>query len=149
MKKIFRKDKYIKYMLNIIIEKEDYRSIVRLADAIRSDGWATYCDGKEVINGKIDMFDMPFFNDWCDDVEDEPILDAKEKAYLEAVLKPFKNRITFIEKEELLETMEYIICGIDYDDFISFPYFIKGTMYKNMEDDKPYTSQELGLFENE
>lgn len=94
-----------------------------------------------------DIFSEKFLNQ---EVEiDEPILDAKEKEYLEAVLKPFKNRIRFIEKREFLETMEYIICGIGYDDFLCFPYFVKGTMYKNMEDDKPYTLQELGLFQDD
>ena len=80
--------------------------------------------------------------------EPKPILDAEEKAYLEAVLRPFKGKITYVAKRRYLGIKkEYI----DFNDgekyFFSLPFFVLGTMYKGMEPDKEYTLKELGLFD--
>lgn len=77
------------------------------------------------------------------------VLDAKEKEYLSAVIRPFKNRIENIHKVELVD-YEYIrieILGFcaGIDDSISLPYFKKGTMYKGMKSNKNYTLKELEL----
>ena len=75
------------------------------------------------------------------------ILDEKEKRYLEGVIRPFKDKVKYIEKiGNSLE--EYIWIEIKGDD-IKLPFFKANTMYKNMELEKRYTLEELGLFEEE
>lgn len=83
------------------------------------------------------------------------ILDKKEKEYLEAVIRPFKNRVKYIEKEkidfysptnEFLSEYIYIDLG-DNDESFPLPRFKSNTMYKEMERNKEYTLKELRLFE--
>ncbi len=76
----------------------------------------------------------------------EEILDKEEKAYLSAVIKPFRNRIKYISKtDKYTHDEENIFITIENSDSIWFPYFKKGTMYKGMELNKKYTLEELGL----
>lgn len=74
---------------------------------------------------------------------EEPILDDKEKEYLSSVIRPFRDRIQYIVKRGS-SAKEYIVIEIKNDN-IYLPYFKKDTMYKNMELDKEYTLEELGL----
>lgn len=79
---------------------------------------------------------------------EEPILDDKEKEYLANVIRPFRNRIKYIVKSNCF--IKDFISIFLYNDFkdiesVDFPYFKKDTMYKNMEEDKEYTLEELGL----
>lgn len=76
--------------------------------------------------------------------EFKEILDEKEKEYLSAVIRPFKGRVDYIQKE-ISDAREDIVVCVAYDDYLSFPYFEKGTMYKGMELGKKYTLKELGL----
>lgn len=82
----------------------------------------------------------------------EPILDDKEKEYLNAVIKPFRNKVEItIQKsqETTFKDMEYISIYScrenDYGRYTDLPFFEKGTMYKGMELNKEYTLEELGL----
>lgn len=91
----------------------------------------------------------------------KPILDAKEKEFLSALVKPknIRNRILYIAKDECVKTYEnpnakiYECIYIMYKDsskkrnpfYMGFPCFEKGTMYKGMELNKEYTLEELGL----
>ena len=84
---------------------------------------------------------------------ESPILDDIEKDYLENVLKPFKDRVVYVEKIKPGDpNYEYIGFKIIYEDhrcpnnWCYLPYFKEGTMYKNMELDKYYSLDELGLF---
>lgn len=81
----------------------------------------------------------------------KPILTGKEKEYLSAVIKPFRDRILHIYKFEL---SGYEGIGIDLkfpkvekneDDAMTLPSFEIGTMYKGMELYKDYTLEELDL----
>lgn len=73
----------------------------------------------------------------------EEILDKEEKEYLRAVIRPFGNKVYYIKKI-LCGYQEYIeICV--FGEFVHFPFFEKGTMYKGMEEYKEYTLEELGL----
>ena len=77
------------------------------------------------------------------------ILNEKEKKYLESVLRPFKDKVIFIRKELQFPTdKEYIHIEIKNDLDIDFPDFKLNTMYKGMEVDKEYTTEELGLFDD-
>lgn len=74
------------------------------------------------------------------------ILDETEREYLKAVIKPFKKRVKFIRKTEsnMLFEKELLLIQLNDDDLI-LPYFEKGTMYKEMELNKRYTLEELGI----
>lgn len=82
------------------------------------------------------------------------ILDRKEKEYLQNVIKPFRDRVKSIVKQNDTDSYEYISIGVSYPinksngcdtDYIWLPSFESGTMYKNMEVEKKYTLKELGL----
>lgn len=77
-------------------------------------------------------------------IVEKEILDEKEKEYLSAVIRPFKDRVDYIEKVENI--LEYIAIDLN-NERLSFPFFDKGTMYKGMELNKKYTLKELGLDE--
>lgn len=85
-----------------------------------------------------------FFN-WLEQEYKPPILDDVEKAYLSAVIKPFRDKVRFIMKYTFSEKNEFLAIDICKDTDIVLPNFIKGTMYKGMEADKAYTVEELGL----
>ena len=79
----------------------------------------------------------------------EDILDEKEKEYLRGVIKPFRDRVVFIKKgTTTLLKNEYIEIGYRDDSYPQralFPSFKCNTMYKNMESNKEYTLEELGI----
>ena len=76
------------------------------------------------------------------------ILDKEEKEYLEAVIRPFKDKIYGIQKTPCC-LYEFInIIGINNID-INLPEFKKNKMYKGMKVNKRYTLEELGLFKGE
>ena len=79
----------------------------------------------------------------------KPILDKEEKAYLEAVIRPFKDKVCYISKYITTREEEYISIVHSYDSDTDLPNFEKGTMYKGMKLNKDYTLKELGLFEGE
>lgn len=72
------------------------------------------------------------------------ILDETEKEYLNNVIKPFREKVTFIQKDGN-KLKEFIRIGIKNDAEITLPYFEIGTMYKRMAAYKHYTLTELGL----
>ena len=80
----------------------------------------------------------------------KPILDEKEKDYLSAVIKPFRDRVISIRKYRFNQD-EYIGMYIKYyaetdeNEMITLPVFKEGTMYKGMETNRRYTLEELGL----
>ena len=81
--------------------------------------------------------------DYIKCIKKEEILDDIEKEYLSAVIKPFRDRVKYIQKKHN-NVCEYItICVIG--ESVSFPYFKKGTMYKNMKINKKYSLVELEL----
>ncbi len=86
-------------------------------------------------------------NNYVEIIED--ILDTKEKEYLSNVIRPFRDRVEYIKKNTLLNgKKEAIIINYTdncYPNEIYFPSFEKGTMYKNMELNKEYTPDELGI----
>ena len=80
---------------------------------------------------------------WLEEEYDPKILTDKEKAYLLAVIKPFREEVETIEKASFEEDEQLQIS--DGDTVMAFPCFEKGTMYKGMEAYKEYTLEELGL----
>ena len=90
-------------------------------------------------------------NDW--EEYKEPVLDEKEKEYLSAVIKPFRDQVIYIKKIDIYlgcnKYDEYILGELgnkdDVIDTFALPYFPKGSMYKGMKAGKRYTLEELGL----
>ena len=72
------------------------------------------------------------------------ILDEKEKEYLGNVIKPFRDRVTYIKKIRK-DIQEYISINIKNDLPITLPHFFEYTMYKGMNIGRAYTLSELGL----
>lgn len=86
-----------------------------------------------------------FFN-WLEQEYKPPILDDVEKAYLSAVIKPFRKRIKYFRKiNHSSVNNDQFLCIVLAGDRCGLPNFKKGTMYKGMEVDKDYTLEELGL----
>ena len=87
---------------------------------------------------------------WLDMEHVEPILDDAEKQYLSAVIKPFRNRVQYIEKmfeDHLLGDQDcYLFIRFNDGNYdMNFPVFRESIMYKGMERYKKYTLEELGL----
>lgn len=77
------------------------------------------------------------------------LLDKEEKEYLEAVLKPFKDKVDCITKDSSLGGY-YINVELCNGDNLPFPDFSEqADMYVNMKPERAYTLKELGLFEEE
>lgn len=86
--------------------------------------------------------------------EVKDILNKKEKRYLSNVIKPFKSSVTSIAKRYVNhcgskgQYIEIKVKNIRYTfakDLFYLPEFKQNTMYKNMEINKEYTLEELGL----
>ena len=78
--------------------------------------------------------------------ERKEILNGKEKEYLTSFIKPFRDRVQHIKKWYDNNNDKYLISA-EYKDE-SFPTnfpFLEEKMYKNMEVDRAYTLEELGL----
>ena len=73
------------------------------------------------------------------------ILTEKEKIYICNLIKPFLNEVEGIAKKQYINGEEYIYIIIKDDMNISLPNFVKGKYYKNMELNKKYTLEELGI----
>ena len=86
------------------------------------------------------------YNVWLEQEYKPKILDEKEKAYLSAVIKPFRKRIKYIRKiNHSSVNNDQFLCIVLVNDRCGLPNFKKGTMYKGMEEDRDYTLKELGL----
>lgn len=85
---------------------------------------------------------------WLNQEHTESILNEKEKQYLSAVIKPFKDRVAVIAKLSEDSNGAYFIeiclCTNGCEQTIDLPYFYGG-MYEGMEANQGYTLKELGL----
>ena len=73
------------------------------------------------------------------------ILSDKEKEYLSAVIKPFRDKVKYIKKYTDDGGYEYIVIAFVNYERLVFPNFKKSTMYAGMEGCKKYTLKDLGL----
>lgn len=110
---------------------------------IECNGYSNNC----WINNK-DIYSDKFLNQEIEIETD--ILSEKEKEYLKSIIRPFKDRVEYIEKS--IGTLYFIaiaIKSIAIDcsiETIYLPYFEpKSKMYEGMELNKEYTLKELGL----
>lgn len=85
------------------------------------------------------------FTKWLEEEYKPEILTDKEKAYLSAVIKPFREKVEYVYKICLeIDKREYLEISLE-NGVISFPYFEKGKMYKGMGINTFYKLEELGL----
>lgn len=78
-------------------------------------------------------------------IVEQEILDDVEKRYLTNIIKPFKNKVESISKQDRFTSRTYIRIIIKGDSSICLPNFKNDTMYKGMVGNKEYTLKELGL----
>lgn len=107
------------------------------------------------INHK-DMYSDKFLNQEIE-IEAKDVLDEIEKKYLKSIIRPFKDRVEYIEKKKSknctgTSTFYYIAITIKsvtsdcVNETIYFPFFEpESKMYEGMELGKQYTLKELGL----
>lgn len=87
------------------------------------------CDAMEMMIG------------WLEEEYVPDILTDKEKAYLSAVIKPFRKDIKYITKKDfVIKAKEYLLIKMHDLSTAALPLFEKG-----MKVDKKYTLEELGL----
>lgn len=80
--------------------------------------------------------------------EPKAILTGKERGYLKQVIAPFRNRVTYISKQELDPTLHenFIRIHLSCEDVASLPgFFPEDDLFDGMELRKKYTLQELEL----
>ena len=85
------------------------------------------------------------FTKWLEEEYKPNILEEKEKEYLAAVIKPFREKVKYIQKCFDLGNEAYIYIYVKKCGSMIFPTFRRGTMYKGMKVNKRYTLEELGL----
>lgn len=126
-------------------EKYDLRNIAYVIDVndCKYD-FVIYHNSIEIYRENFDIFSpaCSVFTKWLEEEYVPDILTDKEKAYLSAVIKPFRERVECVRKMGFKKEFLKIYLK---NETISFPFFTKGTMYKGMETDKAYTLEELGL----
>ena len=83
------------------------------------------------------------FTKWLEEEYVPNILTDKEKAYLSAVIKPFRERIECVKK--IVFKRAFIKIFLE-DEAVALPYFAKDIMYTGMEEGREYTLEELGLW---
>ena len=141
------------------IAREDFGEIYAYADKPRKnydkdysdDTWQ--CDGDDCLICTVNV--SIFQGVTCDDKEPTSlesiihpqILDDAERQYLSAVIKPFRDKVDFICKENFMGYgCEHIVIGlIGAGPDMALPLFKSGAMYKGMELGYDYTLEELWL----
>lgn len=130
-----------KYILNEIV--------IKTADTLSGHKVEIFYKGK-IIYERIYLVETSpkkiadFFN-WLEEEYKPPILDDVEKAYLSAVIKPFRKDVECIVKYMFSEEKEFLAISLHNGEEMILPNFIRRTMYKGMKLRKAYTLKELGL----
>jgi len=119
-------------------------------DKITVDGneyvWDGWDYGRETCDLHEDFSIQELVNKF-DILVKENLLTDEERSYLRDVIRPFRDRVRFIEKR-WVGKKEYIRMDCttkEYSDDAILPVYAKGTTYKHMEENKEYTLEELGL----
>ena len=104
---------------------------------ITGQEWGNSCMLDDLLLGRVEIVKKA-----------KSILDDVEKRYLSNIIKPFRNKVYAIAKYDDGDDNYYIQIMIKqnvYFEYIDFPCFKKGTMYKGMELKEEYTVEQLGL----
>ena len=101
------------------------------------------------LNNK-DMYSDKFLDQEVE-IEVPDILTKEEKEYLSFIIKPFRDRVTGIQKVVGSGNVGYISINVDsisslrMSENIDLPIFPTDTMYENMRENHLYNLKELGL----
>ena len=134
-------------MLNKEKYKEELENILAKSLAVSKNGKISHC-------ASMKCGDCIFFQGgcgnaakvWLNSEYQEYILTDKEKAYLSAVIAPFKDKVKTIAKlSDNFPPKEYIRILIEGSADAILPTFNKDTMYKGMQIEREYALEELGL----
>ena len=85
------------------------------------------------------------------DIYNPQVLDNAEREYLKTVLKPFHDRVKYVEKVPAIvfdddnRGKEYVFVAFYGRGSFAFPNFDAGSMYAGMELNKEYKLDELGI----
>lgn len=85
------------------------------------------------------------------DIYNPKVLSDKERGYLTAVLKPFHDKVKYVEKltesvsDKDWSNKEYLFVAFSGRGMIDTPDFEAGEMYSGMERGRKYTLEELGI----
>lgn len=147
-KKVFKK--YINFMLQNGFKKEEFEftKIPNPNPCILKVRVRDFSKNLNIENGVLEGMVLGQRYTWKELglYASKGILSDKEREYLSAVIKPFRDEVEFIMKDYTDDDkQEYIEIAIKDEVSILFPYFKKSTMYANMERCKKYTLEELGL----
>lgn len=134
--------------------KDKYREKI-IEVALNGDGLAVDKDTKQPMPCYPNRCKYCLFNNCkgaCFDLRKEwleqevEILDEKEKEYLSAVIKPWRDKVLGISIASIGEK-EYLMIVLNNEDEgeLWFPSFKTGTMYQGMERNRGYTLEELGI----
>lgn len=85
------------------------------------------------------------FLEWLEEEYKPTILTEKEKAYLSAVIKPFRKDVAYIEKCIFSMDTYYVQISTKTNEDINLPNFRIKSMYTGMKENRRYTLEELGL----
>lgn len=103
-------------------------------------------DGVYRLNSNSNAILLRGLVNWLEqEYKEPPILDEKEKEYLSAVIRPWRDKVRYIYKADCTGGEEITIVTKETGANIYFPFFEKGTMYKGMKLDRPYTLEELNI----
>lgn len=127
----------------IKVDKENYKEIKEYGTTRYIELLKGLKDNWQFMNqGKIIKIEEPEYKTVY---ECKPeILDNTEKRYLSNVIRPFRDRVKYIEKRNISRG-DYIRIMIQDTNICDLPYFEKDTMYKGMKLYRHYTLKELGI----
>ena len=126
---------------NVFFKDNEYRYIN--IGGIRINEWLSNLRDNMGELGKIIKIEEPTYKTVYEHKEE--ILDETEKRYLKGIIRPFKEKVTYISKLHTREDKEFISINLKSGDYIDLPLFKENTMYKKMIINKDYTLKELGL----
>lgn len=144
-------EKYINFMLQNGFKKEEFEftKIPNPNPYVLRVKAESFIKNMKVENCALEGMDLGKTYTWKElglyDVNKD-ILSDKEKEYLSAVIKPFKDKVKCITKEKCGDKCKDCIqIVLDNNERALLPCFNSGAMYKGMEEDKMYTPNELGI----
>lgn len=147
-KKVF--EKYINFMLQNGFKKEEFEftKIPNPNPCVLKVRVRDFSKNFNIENGVLEGMALGqtyMLKDLGLDVN-EDILSDKEKEYLSAVIKPFKDKVKCITKEKCGDKRkDYIQIILDDNETALLPCFNSGVMYRRMEYGREYMLRDLGL----